>query len=117
MNRRLQNTTWNGWQGFKEFPGKPFYAPYHPEYNYHTMAGAGIVGTWGSERGLTFYQVQLAGHMVPGDAPGASYRVLEVLLGRIHSLGSKEPFTTMPGNWTGGELYQDDSFLDMQSLG
>lgn len=92
--------TWNGYQGLTDFPGKEFYAPYHPMYNIRSLGGAGIVGKWGMERGLTFYQIALAGHMVPGDAPGASYRVLEVLLGRVENLGSIEPFTTLKGNWT-----------------
>jgi hypothetical protein len=26
---------------------------------------AGVVGTWGRERGLTFYEVELAGHELP----------------------------------------------------
>ena len=58
----LQNVTWNGKQGLQEYPGTEFYVPYHPEYNGGALAGAGIVGYWGTERGLTFYQVQLAGH-------------------------------------------------------
>lgn len=58
----LQNVTWNGVQGFQSYPGNEFYTPYHPEYNGGSLAGAGYVGTWGAERGLTFYQVQLAGH-------------------------------------------------------
>ena len=58
----LQNVTWNGAQGLQSFPGSEFFAPYHPEYNGGALAGAGKVGLWGSERGLTFYQVQLAGH-------------------------------------------------------
>lgn len=58
----LQNVTWNGVQGFQSFPGTEFYTPYHPEFNGGSLSGAGIVGRWGSERGLTFYQVQLAGH-------------------------------------------------------
>ncbi|KAI4114894.1 MAG: hypothetical protein LQ338_007940, partial [Usnochroma carphineum] len=58
----LQNMTWNGKQGFQSYPGNEFYAPYHPEYNGGALAGAGYLGLWGTERGLTFYQVQLAGH-------------------------------------------------------
>ncbi len=59
----LQNMTWGGKQGFQEYPtGKEFYVPYHPEYNGGALSSAGNVGSWGSERGLTFYQVQLAGH-------------------------------------------------------
>lgn len=58
----LQNVTWNGLQGFQTFPNTEFYVPYHPEYNGGALAGAGIQGSWGTERGLTFYQIQLAGH-------------------------------------------------------
>jgi carboxypeptidase D len=72
---------------------------------------AGIVGTWGRERGLTFYEVELAGHELPrhveeeesldGEtliafrhAPGPSYRATEYLLGRIPSLSEPGNFTT-----------------------
>ncbi|KAI4243645.1 MAG: hypothetical protein LQ352_006990, partial [Teloschistes flavicans] len=58
----LQNVTWNGVQGFQAYPSNEFYTPYHPEYNGGALAGAGFLGTWTYERGLTFYQVQLAGH-------------------------------------------------------
>lgn len=61
----LQNVTWNGKQGFQSYPGNEFYTPYHPEYNGGSLAGAGYLGLWGTERGLTFYQVQLAGHGKP----------------------------------------------------
>jgi carboxypeptidase D len=97
----LQNVTWNGLQGLQEYPGTPFYVPYHPEYNGGSLSGAGYVGYWGSERGLTFYQVQLSGHELPGYAPGAAYRALEKLLGRIDSLGAVGDFTTQDGNYTG----------------
>jgi carboxypeptidase D len=98
----IQNVTWNGLQGLQSYPGKPFYTPYHPEYNGGSLAGAGIVGYWGSERGLTFYQVQLSGHELPGYAPGAAYRALELLLGRVDSLSEGAgQFTTQEGNFTG----------------
>ena len=61
----LQNLTWNGLQGFQQYPGREFFVPYHREYNQGAMAGAGVVGKWGVERGVTFYQVQLAGHELP----------------------------------------------------
>jgi carboxypeptidase D len=48
----IQNMTWNGGQGLSEYPSKPFYVPYHPEYNRGALAGAGLLGSWGSERGL-----------------------------------------------------------------
>ena len=59
----IQNMTWGGVQGFQKRPNNnEFYVPYHPEYNGGALASAGNVGYWGSERGLTFYNVQLAGH-------------------------------------------------------
>jgi carboxypeptidase D len=84
----LQNVTWNGLQGFQEYPDKnPLYVPDGPTYNGGSLGGAGTLGSWGTERGLTFYQVQLSGHELPGYAPGAAYRVIEKLLGRVTDLG------------------------------
>lgn len=69
----LQNMTWNGVQGFQEYPQKEeFYVPYHPEYNGGRLAESGYVGNWGEERGLIFYTVQLSGHELPGYAAGKS---------------------------------------------
>ncbi|KAF2418243.1 serine carboxypeptidase [Tothia fuscella] len=97
----IQNMTWNGHQGLQEYPGTKFYAPFHHEYNGGSLAGAGELGLRGSERGLTFYQVQLAGHELPGYAPGAAYRSIELLLGRIKSLSDVGDFTTQDalGDW------------------
>lgn len=97
----LQNMTWNGLRGLQEYPATEFYVPYHPEYNGGALAGAGVLGYYGVERGLTFYQVQLAGHELPGYAPGAAYRAIELLLGRISSLSQPGDFTTQTGNFTG----------------
>ncbi|KAB8338952.1 hypothetical protein FH972_021892 [Carpinus fangiana] len=91
----LQNMTWGGVQGFQKRPSKPFYVPFHPEYNGGALAGAGTLGVWGAERGLTFYDLQLAGHEVPGYAAGGAYRSIELMLGRVKSLGDKGPFTTL----------------------
>ncbi|GME64799.1 putative serine carboxypeptidase protein [Neofusicoccum parvum] len=96
----LQNLTWNGAQGLQAYPGKPFYSPYHVEYNGGSLAGAGLLGSWGAERGLTFYQTQLAGHELPGYTPGAAYRSIELLLGRIESLSEVGDFTTREGEGT-----------------
>ncbi|TID13820.1 serine carboxypeptidase [Venturia nashicola] len=98
----VQNVTWNGLQGFQSYPGQPLYVPPHPEYNDGALAAFGIQGSWGRERGLTFFRVQLGGHELPGWAPGVAYRALELLLGRVKSLDeSAGPFTTLPGNFTG----------------
>ncbi|RFU30803.1 hypothetical protein B7463_g5546, partial [Scytalidium lignicola] len=54
----LQNVTWNGKQGFESYPGdKELFVPYHKETNQGSLSASGIVGKWGSERGLTFYHV------------------------------------------------------------
>ncbi|KAH7143783.1 Alpha/Beta hydrolase protein [Dactylonectria macrodidyma] len=103
----LQNTTWNGHQGFKKYPqGHEFYVPYHPEYNGGRLSEAGIVGNWGRERGLTYYEVQLAGHELPGYTAGAGYRVLELLLKRIKNLGEVENFTTQKGDFQGNQTIE-----------
>ncbi|KAF2492862.1 alpha/beta-hydrolase [Lophium mytilinum] len=97
----IQNMTWNGKQGLQEYPGTPLYAPYHPETNGGFPAGAGEIGFWGLERGLTFYQTQLAGHELPQYTPGVAYRMLEILLGRIENFSVVSDFTTQSGNYTG----------------
>lgn len=91
----LQNATWNGKQGFQSYPGnRELIVPYHKDTNQGSLAASGIVGEWGSERGLTFYPVWYAGHQQPQYAPGSSYRVIEQLLGRIKSLDEPGSFST-----------------------
>ncbi|KAK1993430.1 serine carboxypeptidase [Colletotrichum falcatum] len=102
----IQNMTWNGAKGLSEYPSKPLYVPYHPEYNEGALAGAGLQGVWTSERGLVFYTSHLAGHELPGYTPGVGYRMLEILLGKVKDFGSTENFTTQKGNFTGeGTIY------------
>jgi carboxypeptidase D len=91
---QIQNITWNGKQGFQNYPGQQLWVPPHPEYNQGALAGWGQAGYWGSERGLTFYQAQLAGHELSEYAPGVAYRMLEILLGRISNFSSSNGFTT-----------------------
>ncbi|KAL9095003.1 MAG: hypothetical protein Q9165_002605 [Trypethelium subeluteriae] len=112
----IQNMTWNGLQGFQTRPSDNFFVPYHPglaeilyEIEYqpipatpaYNVAGAGFLGTTHTERGLTFVTVNHAGHEIPQYVPGASYRQLEFLLGRISSLTQQGDFTTQTGNFTG----------------
>ena len=96
----IQNMTFNGAQGFSVPPTQfdDFYVPYHNEYDSQvgTTAGAGVMGATHTERGLTLVTVQMSGHMIPQYAPSAAYRQLEFLLGRIPSLTTVGPFTTMP---------------------
>lgn len=54
-----------------------------------------------TERGLTFVNVEMAGHMIPQYVPGAAYRQLEFLLGRIDSLSLIGDFTTPMGDCSG----------------
>lgn len=68
-----------------------------PQYD---TAGAGMQGTWHTERGLTFVTVPLAGHEVPQYTPGVAYRMLEFMLGRIGDLSVRGPYTTRPDNAT-----------------
>lgn len=115
----LNNMTWNGAQGFSQSPwdADDFFVPYNPsigEVIYETttqssipsipvglVAGGGIMGKTYTERGLTFVTVNLAGHEIPQYVPGAAYRQLEFLLGRISSLTQDGDFTTQSGNFTG----------------
>jgi carboxypeptidase D len=91
----LQNMTWNGKQGFQSYPGdREVFVPYHVETNQGSLAASGFVGKWSFERGLTFYQVYYAGHQQPQYAPGSSYRVIELLLGRIGALDQPGSFST-----------------------
>lgn len=95
----IQNMTWNGLQGFQQEPQDEFYVPEllysNPEdLDLATLAGSGILGKTHTERGLTWVEVGLAGHMLPQYAPGAAYRHLEFLLGRIGSLTEQGNFTT-----------------------
>ncbi|KAJ5971244.1 Peptidase S10 serine carboxypeptidase [Penicillium vulpinum] len=101
----IQNMTWNGAQGFQRPPDEPLFVPYTDEledisngnagspWNYD--AGGGILGTAHTERGLTFSSVYTAGHEIPQYTPGAAYRHLEFLLGRIENLQQRGPFTTL----------------------
>ncbi|KAJ6256494.1 hypothetical protein Dda_8356 [Drechslerella dactyloides] len=75
----IQNMTWGGKQGFQTAPSKKFVVPYE---------GQGELGTWHEERGLTYIEIKQAGHMVPQYQPGAGYRHLEYLLGRVKDLSA-----------------------------
>jgi carboxypeptidase D len=99
----IQNMTWHGKQGFHKAPKDEFFVPYHDEVSLSTMAASGIMGTTHTERGLTWVETRLSGHMVPQYQPSAAYRQLEFLLGRIDSLTQKGSFTTQPGGHYGGK--------------
>ncbi|KAJ6111286.1 hypothetical protein N7486_003521 [Penicillium sp. IBT 16267x] len=100
----IQNMTWNGQQGFQHAPTEPLFVPYTDALNadangnvqtpYTADAGAGILGTAHTERGLTFSTVYGSGHEIPQYVPGAAYRQLEFLLGRIKNLQERGSYTT-----------------------
>lgn len=112
----LNNMTWNGAQGFTKAPSDLFFVPYNPFINQvinetetqpipatpvGLQAGAGYMGVTHTERGLTWVTVDLAGHEIPQYAPGASYRQLEFLLGRIGSLTETGAYTTLNDSYVG----------------
>ena len=97
----IQNMTWNGLQGFQSPPTSEFYVPYHPDPFQGALSGAGVAGTFATERGLTFATVTSSGHQLPQYSPGGTYRMLELLLGRISGLDEISDFTTQSGNFTG----------------
>lgn len=107
----INNMTWQGAQGFEASPFEDnFFVPYNPtilpalnetltQAHIPTLpvglvAGGGWYGKTHTERGLTFTSVALAGHQIPQYAPGAAYRQLEFLLGRVDNLTSIGEFTT-----------------------
>ncbi|KAI1609878.1 carboxypeptidase 4 [Exophiala viscosa] len=94
----LQNLTWNGEQGLSDFPSKELFVPYYPQ-GVVAQSGNGTLGHWTESRGLTFSTVKLSGHEVPGYQPGAAYRHLEKLLGRIESLDEESDFSTAHLHW------------------
>ena len=97
----IQNMTWGGMQGFQSPPTDDFYVPYHTDLSLTSLSAKGIMGKTHTERKLTWVSQALSGHMVPQYQPSSAYRQLEFLLGRIDSLTSRVPFTTLPqGNST-----------------
>ena len=60
----IQNMTWNGAQGFSEYPNDDFFVPYHNDYELGALAASGVMGKTRTERGLTFVEINLSGHMV-----------------------------------------------------
>jgi len=67
----LQNMTWAGQQGFQTPIATDSFI----------VDNIGALGNMQSERGLTYVEVTLAGHEVPGYSPLASLQVMEYLLG------------------------------------
>lgn len=91
----VQNMTWGGKLGFQNRPSGPFYVPDTNVVGENKVAtgGEGVLGSMVSERGLAWVGVNLAGHMLVEAQPGASYRQLEYLLGRVDCMNCTTPFT------------------------
>ncbi|GKT45790.1 putative serine carboxypeptidase [Colletotrichum spaethianum] len=96
----IQNLTWGGQLGFQSKPTAPLYVPYHNNNNPETLAGAGVMGTVHSERGLTYIAVSTAGHFLAQDAPAVAFRSVEVLVGRRDGFESTNTSFTIEGNAT-----------------
>lgn len=99
----LQNTTWKGAMGFSKPPTQKLIIPAATgEFSTPYVPGAsGEMGRWVSERGVTFVDVDGAGHEVPQYNPSASLRLLEVLLGRVDvnkGLGGEVGWSVQIGN-------------------
>ncbi|TID06380.1 Carboxypeptidase Y-like protein [Colletotrichum higginsianum] len=96
----LQNMTWNGGQGFDEFPSKAFFLP-AAYSDLSSQSAAGKIGDWVEQRGLTFARVFTAGHELPRYAQGGGYRLLERLLNRVPDLTNDAMFSALPGDFSG----------------
>ena len=97
----IQNMTWGGMQGFQTEPTEPFFVPFHEDISLTSLSAKGIMGVAHTERKLTWVSQALSGHMVPQYQPSSAYRQLEFLLGRVESLSSMQPFSTLPGSGSG----------------
>jgi len=67
----IQNMTWNGLQGFQ--------TPIQNET--FIVDGIGSMGNMHTERGLTYFEVDLSGHMVPQYQPLAAFQIMQYLMG------------------------------------
>ncbi|KAF8505431.1 Alpha/Beta hydrolase protein [Russula emetica] len=67
----LQNMTWGGKQGFQE----PI------TLDSFIVDGVGAFGNMQSERGLTYVELPITGHMVSGDSPVATLQLMRYLMG------------------------------------
>ncbi|KAK2467440.1 hypothetical protein APHAL10511_000675 [Amanita phalloides] len=67
----IQNMTWAGQQGFQTAIAEDNFV----------VNGIGSVGNVHQERGLTYYEVILSGHMVPQFSPWSGFQSMQYLLG------------------------------------
>lgn len=91
----IQNLTFGGQLGFHEPPESLLYVPLRAGVDDPDVrVSAGSLGKWHKERGLTYFESSISGHYLTRDSPSLGFRAVEVLLGRISSLSSKQPFST-----------------------
>ncbi|PLW13432.1 hypothetical protein PCANC_27097 [Puccinia coronata f. sp. avenae] len=76
----LQNMTWGNAQGFRK--------PINTDF---IVKDQGSTGRFATERGLTFVEVEKAGHMVPQYQPQAAFQILQFLLGQVESPSASWP--------------------------
>lgn len=88
----IQNMTWGGRLGFDRQPREPLFVPHHPNPVVEGSSGQGVLGTWHSERGLTWALIDLSGHQSPAWQAAVSFRQIEVLLGRVANLSDTTAF-------------------------
>ncbi|KIJ45862.1 hypothetical protein M422DRAFT_74935 [Sphaerobolus stellatus SS14] len=67
----IQNMTWGGMQGFQ--------TPIQTES--FVVDGMGVMGNMHNERGLTYYEVALSGHMIPQFSPKSAFQIMQYLMG------------------------------------
>ncbi|KAK0522330.1 hypothetical protein OC834_002206 [Tilletia horrida] len=67
----IQNTTFNGLQGFQTAPSK------------RLIVEGNDAGVFHEERGLTYVEIEASGHMIPQDYPAAAFKTLQYLIGQI----------------------------------
>ncbi|KAI0269342.1 Alpha/Beta hydrolase protein [Gloeopeniophorella convolvens] len=67
----LQNMTWAGKQGFQTPIANDSFI----------VDGVGALGNLHTERGLTYVEISLSGHMIPQFSPAAALQVMKYLLG------------------------------------
>ncbi|KAF8905762.1 Alpha/Beta hydrolase protein [Gymnopilus junonius] len=67
----IQNMTWGGLQGFQTPIANDSFI----------VDGVGALGTIHTERGLTYFEVELSGHMVPQFSPKAAFQIMQYLMG------------------------------------
>lgn len=92
----IQNMTWGGKLGFQKAPQEPLFVPHHPNPVVEGSSGQGVLGTWHSERGLTWALITLSGHQSPTWQAAVSFRQVQVLLGRVDNLSSTTAFPMYP---------------------